>query len=214
MRTLLPLGIALLAAAAPSSPRPAPPRDAAQAKSPPPSSAPPADAAKPATPPSSQALAMSRALVPKQTWDRLLDRSAEGLSQAVSRSLTSKGSKIPSDLQGSIRRELARNMKYDSAVDTQAHELQKRFTPQEMESATKFYSSAVGQKVLQQLPEAQTEVGSQLQEQLATVVPGIIQRVAPDAVGPGGAHDGSASQGGPPSAGLPSPREEGTGANR
>ncbi len=210
MRTVLLAATALLAAA-PSLPRPAPPQDAAQGGPAAAPSSPAAGTAKPAAPPSSQARAMSRALVPKQTWDRLLDRSAQGLSAAVSRSLAGKGSKVPNDLQGSIRRELAQNMKYDSAIDTQAQALQKRFTPQEMETAARFYSSPVGQKVLQQLPEAQTEVGSQLQEQLATVVPEIVQRVAPDAASPGGADGGPVPQGGAPSAGSRVPGTEGTG---
>jgi hypothetical protein len=209
MRHLLPIAIAVLAAA-PSSPRSAPRQTTTvDPAAPPPAAS--SGAAKSAAPASHQALAMSRALVPKQTWDRLLDRSAEGLSKAVSRSLASKGSKVPDDLQGSIRRELAQNMKYDSAVDTQAQALQKRFTQQEMESAAKFYASPVGKKVLQQLPDAQSEVGDQLQSQLAMVVPEIIHRVAPDAVNPGGPSDGSAPQDGAPSAGSPAPGENGTG---
>ncbi len=165
-----------------------------------------------ATPPSNQARALSRVLVPKQTWDRLLDRSAEGLTEAVSRSLSTKGAKVPTGLHENIRRELGQKMKYESAVDTQAHALQKRFSADEMDSAAKFYGSAVGQKMLQRLPEAQSEVGDQLQEQLAVVVPDILHRVAPGAMeapaqgaGPGP----QASTPGAPSS--PSDSQQGTG---
>ncbi len=135
--------------------------------------------------PSSEARALSRSLVPRQTWDRLIDRSAQGLSEAVSRSLANKGAKVPDSLQGDIRRELAQNMKYEDAVDAQAQALEKRFTTEEMDSAARFYGSPVGKKMLERLPEAQSEVGSHLQEQLAMVVPEILHRVAPEAIEPG-----------------------------
>jgi hypothetical protein len=152
------------------------------------------DAAKPegtikAKPPSEQARALSRALVPEPNWDRLLDRSADGLSEAVSRSLMAKGEKVPENLTSDIRKELGKDMKYAEAVDTQALALEKRFTGDEMKKATDFYRSPLGKKMLDRLPEAQSEVGDRLQERLATVVPGILERVAPSAVGGGGAGD-------------------------
>lgn len=137
---------------------------------------------RPAAKPSAQARALSRALVTRQSWDQLLDRSADGLSQAVSRSLATKGEAIPDGLRDDLRRELARTMNYDEAVDTQAHALQKRFTVGELERAAAFYGSPVGKKMLDQLPEAQTEVGTQLQQQLAMEVPDILHRVAPGAL--------------------------------
>lgn len=170
----------------------------------------PATQGKTAAAPSTQARALSRALVPKRTWDRLLDRSAEGLTEAVSRSLSTKGAKVPTGLHENIRRELGQSMKYESAVDTQAHALQKRFTEDEMDSAAKFYQSPVGQKMLQHLPEAQSEVGDALQEQLAVVVPDILHRVAPGAMEPsGGGANGGPQAATPPSS--PSPGEQGTG---
>jgi hypothetical protein len=70
----------------------------------------------------------------------------------------------------------------------------------------------VGQKVLQQLPDAQNEVGDKLQEQLAMVVPEILHRVAPDAMGPSGQESGASSNGpGAPPASSP-PRAGGAGA--
>ncbi len=166
--------------------------------------APSGPSAKPAPgpAPSRQGRDLSRALVPQKTWDSLLDRSAEGLSSAVSRSLAAKGEKAPEGLQGTIRKELARSMSYEAAVDAQAQALQKRFSTGELEEATRFYQSPVGKKMLDQLPAAQGEVGDQLQERLAAVVPDIIHKVAPSAME--GAHGGGASPGAPGAASPPS----------
>lgn len=169
--------------------------DGAKAPAP---SAPTSRGAQDAVPPSSHARALSRVLVPRRTWDRLLDRSAQGLSEAVSRSLTTKGAKVPNGLQGDIRKQLGESMKYEAAVDAQAQALQKRFTPEELDNAARFYGSPVGKKMLERLPEAQSEVGDKLQEQLAMVVPEILHRVAPDALGPSTPDQDAGSQASPP----------------
>lgn len=173
-----PISIALLALALPALGAPQGSTGAAQTRG-----------AQKEKPPSEQARALSRALVPEPNWDRLLDRSADGLSEAVSRSLTAKGEKVPENLTSDIRKELGKDMKYAEAVDTQALALEKRFTGDEMKKATAFYLSPLGKKMLDRLPEAQSEVGDRLQERLATVVPGILERVAPSAVGGGRSGD-------------------------
>jgi hypothetical protein len=146
--------------------------------------------------PSEPARALSRALVPEPNWERLLDRSAEGLSDAVARSLMAKGEKVPGDLQATLRRELAKDLKYAEAIEAQAQALEKRFTGDELKKATAFYSSPLGKKMLDRLPDAQSEVGGQLQERLASVVPRILERVAPSAVG-GAGPDAGGEGGGP-----------------
>jgi hypothetical protein len=158
--------------------------------------APPKAAQGPA--PSTQGRQLSRALVSQKTWNSLLDRSAEGLSSAVSRSLTAKGEKVPADLQATIRTELGKSMRYEEAVDAQATALQKRFSPAELEQAAKFYDSALGKKMLTELPAAQGEVGDQLQERLTSVVPEIIHRVAPGAMGGSGSPATPGKPGAPP----------------
>ncbi len=145
--------------------------------------------------PTEQARALSRALVPQTNWERLLDRSADGLSEAVSRSLLAKGEKVPDDLKSSLRKELGKDLRYGEAIDAQAQALDKRFTGDELKRATAFYSSPLGKKMLDRLPEAQSEVGDQLQERLASVVPGILQRVAPSAIGGGAADPGASGTG-------------------
>ncbi|HYD40664.1 MAG TPA: DUF2059 domain-containing protein [Anaeromyxobacter sp.] len=150
-------------------------------------------------PPTEQARALSRALVPETNWERLLDRSADGLSEAVSRSLIAKGEKVPDDLKTNLRKELGKDLKYGEAIDAQAQALDKRFTGDELKRATAFYSSPLGKKMLDRLPEAQSEVGDQLQERLASVVPGILQRVAPSAIGGGPADPGASGTGEGPS---------------
>lgn len=160
---------------------------AALAAPPDPSPAPAAPKPAPGPSPSRQGRELSRALVPQKTWENLLDRSSEGLSSAVSRSLSAKGEKVPGDLQSTIRKELSRSLTYEQAVDAQASALQKRFTPDELEKAARFYESPLGKKMLDRLPEAQGEVGDQLQERLASVVPDIIHKVAPSAMEGSGA---------------------------
>jgi hypothetical protein len=149
--------------------------------------------------PTEQARALSRALVPETNWERLLDRSADGLSEAVSRSLIAKGEKVPDDLTSNLRKELGKDLKYGEAIDAQAQALDKRFTGDELKKATAFYSSPLGKKMLDRLPEAQSEVGDQLQERLASVVPGILQRVAPSAIGSGSTDPGASGTGEGPS---------------
>ncbi|HET6436812.1 MAG TPA: DUF2059 domain-containing protein [Anaeromyxobacter sp.] len=99
---------------------------------------------------------------------------------------------MPGDLQGNIRRELGKSMQYEAAMEAQARALDKRFTRPELDTAARFYGSPLGQKMLEQLPDAQGEVGEQLQAQLAMVVPDILHRVAPDALSEAGA-EGSGS---------------------
>ncbi len=164
----------------------------------PPSSSPRATAEAPTAqgkPPTEQARALSRALVPKTNWERLLDRSADGLSEAVSRSLIAKGEEVPNDLTANLRKELGKDLRYGEAIDAQAQALDKRFTGDELKQATAFYSSPLGKKMLDRLPEAQSEVGDRLQERLASVVPGILQRVAPSAIGGGPADPGASGTG-------------------
>lgn len=179
MRTLLAVVASVVSLLAAPTVLAAPPGAGAAATTPPKAAAGPT--------PSTQGRQLSRALVSQKTWDTLLDRSAEGLSSAVARSLSAKGEKVPADLQATIRTELGKSMKYEEAVDAQATALQKRFSPAELEQATRFYDSALGKKMLTELPAAQGEVGDQLQERLTAVVPDIIHRVAPGAMGGAGA---------------------------
>jgi hypothetical protein len=125
---------------------------------------------------------LARALLPQQEWDRLLDRYASTLSGQVSESLLGRGEKVPDDLQGSIRRELGQRIEYKQMVEAQAQALAGQFTAEELKRTAAFYASPVGKKVLDKLPEAQAQVGEDLQARLATAVPQIVQRLAPKAL--------------------------------
>jgi hypothetical protein len=125
---------------------------------------------------------LARALLPQQEWDRLLDHYASTLSSQVSESLLGQGEKVPDDLQGNIRKELGQRIAYGQIVESQAHALAGRFTPEELKSTADFYASPVGKKVLDRLPDAQSQVGEDLQARLATAVPEIVQRLAPKAL--------------------------------
>ena len=125
---------------------------------------------------------LSRLLVSQQRWEQLLDRYAAALSGQVSKTLASKGEPVPSDLQTNVRKQLGEKMPYQQTVDTQAQALAKQFTPDELKQISQFYATPAGKKLLDRLPEAQTEVGQQLESQLAVAVPEIVQRVAPKAL--------------------------------
>jgi hypothetical protein len=137
-----------------------------------------------AQPVPSAAKDLSRLLVSQQRWEQLLDRYAAALSGQVSKTLASKGEPVPSDLQTTVRKQLGEKMPYQRTVDTQAQALAKQFTPDELKQISQFYATPAGKKLLDRLPEAQTEVGQQLESQLAVAVPEIVQRVAPKALPP------------------------------
>ena len=136
---------------------------------------------------------LSRLLVSQQRWDQLLDRYAAALSGQVSKALSSKGEPVPADLQTSMRKQLGDRLPYQQTVETQAQALARQFTPDELRKIADFYATPTGKKLLDRLPEAQNEVGQQLESELAIAVPEIVKSVAPKA--------------------LPAPGETGTGSS-
>jgi hypothetical protein len=180
---------------------------------PPAKASPPADAAAPrprTAAPSPAARELSRALLPQQQWDRLLDSYASSLTGHVSQALVSRGEKVPDGLQASIRTELGNRLRYEQTVDTQAEALAGQLSPDELKKAVAFYSSPAGKKVVEKLPEAQAETGEDLQQRLATAVPEILQRVAPGALAPpdGSQGGGEAGKETPPAQGRRPPDEK------
>ncbi|HEX9308502.1 MAG TPA: DUF2059 domain-containing protein [Anaeromyxobacter sp.] len=192
----LPVAVALaLFAAAAAAQDPAHTGSAAaggRAPSPPAAQAP--EARKSPPPPAASALA--RALLPQEQWDRILDRYATSLSGQVSDALSRGGEKVPDDLQGNVRRELSQRLPYQETVEAQAQALAKEFSADEMKKAADFYVSPLGKKVLEKLPDAQTEVAERLQERLAVAVPEIVQHLAPKAIQPPPGGDGAGGSAG------------------
>jgi hypothetical protein len=129
---------------------------------------------------------LARALVSNEDWNRVLDQYANGLAGHVAQSLSARGDTVPDDLQTSIRKELGHELPYDHVVDKQAQALAKQLSPGELEQAATFYASATGKKVVEAVPQAQSELGQDLQERLASAVPQIVKRVAPRALAPDG----------------------------
>src|SRR6266508_2566031 len=83
------------------------------------------------SPPLPAAAALARALLPQEQWDRILDRYATSLSSQVAEALSRGGEKVPDDLRGSVRRELAQRLPYQETVNAQALALAKEFSPDE-----------------------------------------------------------------------------------
>jgi hypothetical protein len=151
--------------------------------------------ASPATKPTPPAARdLSRALLTSDEWNRLLDRYSASLTGQLTQSLQAQKEPVPTDLQGNLRKRLGEKLPYDQAIDTQAKALANHFTSDELKQAASFYSSPAGKKVLTELPQALSELGDELQGQLATTVPEIVAQVAPKALGPGhGAETGTGS---------------------
>lgn len=145
--------------------------------------------AAPAKPPPAAAFELARALLTSEQWAKVLDSYASSLSGQISQKLLSEGEKVPDDLRGKLLAELQKTLPYHETVQAQAGALAKELTPEELRKTAAFYSSALGHKVLERLPDAQAEVAQQLQGRLATAVPEIVNRLAPKAMaaGPRGA---------------------------
>jgi hypothetical protein len=147
----------------------------------------------------------------------VLDSYASSLAGQVSEALLARGEKIPDDLRPKLRAELGRALPYQQTVQAQAEALSKELTPDELKKTAAFYRSPLGRKVLERLPEAQSSVAQQLQGRLATAVPDIVTRVAPQAMAgkppPGGGTDGGAPQSPPPVQGRRPPAPEGGGTH-
>jgi hypothetical protein len=154
-------------------------------------------------PPPAAARDLARALLTEDQWSKVLDSYASSLSSQVSQALLSSGEKVPEDLRGTLRAELGKALPYQQTVQAQAEALSKELTADELKRTAQFYSSPLGRKVLEKLPEAQASVAQQLQGRLATAVPEIVNRVAPKAMS-GSPHGGGAS-GGPAQGRRPPP---------
>jgi hypothetical protein len=181
------------AGAAPATPAPkadegpsAPPKaDGTQKSAPPPRSG-------TATKPPAAANDLAKALLTSEQWGKVLDSYASSLSSQVSQALLSKGEKVPDNLRGNIRTELEKTLPYQQTVQAQAEALARELTPDELRRTAAFYGSPLGRKVLEKLPEAQSEVAQELQGRLSTAVPEIVNRLAPKALSGGAAEPGSA----------------------
>jgi hypothetical protein len=174
--------------------------------------APKAENGTPSKPPPAAANDLARALLTPEQWGKVLDGYAGSLSGQVTQALAASGEKPPEDLRAKIRAELEKALPYQQTVKAQAEALSKELTPDELRKTANFYSSPLGKKVLERLPEAQSAAAQQLQGQLATAVPDIVNRLAPKALssphgGGGGAPGGSS----PPAQGRrPPPTDGGT----
>jgi hypothetical protein len=155
---------------------------------------------------------LAKALVSSEDWNRALDQYSTGLARDVTQSLSQRGEPAPDGLQASLRKELGQALPYERVLEQEAQALAKQFSPDELKRATAFYTSPLGRKAAQAVPKAQAELGRELQDQLATAVPQIVQRLAPKAIAtPGGPGQGGAGAGGAAAGGEKSSRAGGAG---
>lgn len=163
-----------------------------------------------AKPPPAAASDLARALLTAEQWAKVLDGYASSLASQIAQALQAKGEKAPDDLHGKLRAELERTLPYQQTVQAQAEALSRELTPDELRKTATFYGSPLGRKVLDKLPDAQSQVAQQLQGTLATAVPEIVNRLAPSAMpgssaGGAGGTGSSAEPGGPERRDAPAP---------
>jgi hypothetical protein len=189
-------------AQAAASPTPAPKADAGPAAPPRAETAPKASAPSrggTATRPPAAANDLARALLTSEQWGKVLDSYASSLAGQISQALLGKGEKVPENLRGNLRTELEKTLPYQQTVQAQAEALARAMTPDELRRTAAFYGSPLGRKVLDKLPEAQSEVAQELQGRLSTAVPEIVNNLAPKAMagagptGPPGPSSGTGS---------------------
>lgn len=93
---------------------------------------------------------------------RVMQVQAESMRQLF-RGMQQKDGKLPADFDTRFKKEmddLIKNMPWDELVQAIIPSYQKHFTKGEIEAMNAFYSSPVGQKVLEELPAVMQE-GSQ-----------------------------------------------------
>jgi len=137
--------------------------------------------------PPAAARQISRALLPQEKWDHLLDSYAASLTRQLQGMAASSGGSAPQDLEDQLRAQLRDEMKYQDTVDIQAQAIARKLSGAELQQAARFYQSPAGKKLVDGLPDVQSEVSEQLQQKLASAVPRIVKRVAPDAMPKSGA---------------------------
>ena len=160
-------------------------------------------------PPPAAATELARALLTQEQWSRVLDSYATSLAGQVSEALLAKGEKVPDDLRPKMRSELERALPYQQTVQAQADALAKELTPDELKKTAAFYASPLGRKVLERLPEAQSTVAQELQGRLATAVPDIVKRLAPNAMAAKPPPAGGGATGAAPDGATQSPPVQG-----
>jgi hypothetical protein len=188
-----------------ATPTPAPKADAGPAA--PPKAHPAPKAATPrgetAAKPPAAANDLARALLTSEQWGKVLDSYASSLAGQISQALLAKGEKVPDDLRGKLRGELEKTLPYQQTVQAQAEALAQQLSADELRRTATFYGSPLGRKVLDKLPEAQSQVAQELQGKLATAVPDIVNRLAPSAMTPGAPGASGGKAGGTGSGGRP-----------
>jgi uncharacterized protein len=101
------------------------------------------------------ALELTRLVVPKETYDAMLDQMMTNLMA----SMTQAGAKISAKDAGKLKDAVAEVIPYDEMVQWNTEIYASKFTADELKELIKFYNSPVGKKAAKILPEITGEVG-------------------------------------------------------
>jgi uncharacterized protein len=87
---------------------------------------------------------------------RIMEVQAQSMQQMLRQMILKDKGKVPSDFDSKFKKEmedLIKGMPADEIVQAMIPAYQRHFTKSDLEAMNAFYSSPVGQKVLQQLPD-------------------------------------------------------------
>ena len=93
--------------------------------------------------------------------------------QTLTPEQTGEIKKAEDDARDTIRKELG----YDSVKEEFVKTYAETFNEQELKDLTTFYTSPVGQKMVDQQPQITEKVGRVAQQKMATVMPGVVQKL-------------------------------------
>ncbi len=94
-------------------------------------------------------------------FQRTMAVQSQSMQQLFHDQILKDQGKLPPDFEATMKKamdDLVKNMPVDEIVQTSIPVYQKHFTKSEIEAMTAFYSSPVGQKVLEELPVVMQEV--------------------------------------------------------
>jgi uncharacterized protein len=130
-------------------------------------------AAAPA-PAASLPVELSRLVLPRESWDRMMVQSADQVLDMIVSSSQGKVQLTPA-LRDRVRRDFAAVVSYAEMIDLQAGLLAKHYTDAEVRELLAFYRTPLGQKAIRIMPDVSADVNGQLQVTLQQKLPALIQ---------------------------------------
>lgn len=126
---------------------------------------------------SSVAAKLSRIMLPKSTWDQMLEAIEASQLQMIEQVARGADAEAGKKAMAKARESIARIMPYEEMIDLQAGLLAKYYTAAELQELVKFYGSPLGKKSLQLAPEMMKDVMGVLQERMMRELPRLTNEI-------------------------------------